>query len=42
MKIILIACSFVVLLGLSGCETMQGIGKDLQSAGTAIQKKAAE
>jgi predicted small secreted protein len=26
------------LLGLAGCNTVQGVGKDLEAAGTAIQK----
>ena len=30
------------VLTLSGCETMQGFGKDIQKAGKALEKKAAE
>ena len=26
------------LLGLAGCNTVQGVGKDLEQAGEAIQK----
>jgi predicted small secreted protein len=29
-----------VALMLSGCETMEGLGKDIQSAGEALEKKA--
>ena len=34
---ILIALSAVVL---AGCNTMQGFGKDMEKAGSAIQRKA--
>ena len=30
------------ILGLSGCNTMEGFGKDLKSIGAKIEKKAEE
>jgi entericidin B len=30
----------IAVFGLSACHTMQGVGKDLQSGGEAIQKQA--
>jgi predicted small secreted protein len=33
---------FAVLLGLSACETVGGMGRDLESAGDAIEDTAAE
>ncbi|MBL7005312.1 MAG: entericidin A/B family lipoprotein [Gammaproteobacteria bacterium] len=37
---ILLVCLFTVAL--AGCETMKGLGQDIQSAGQALEKKAAE
>lgn len=38
--------AFILLMGLaftvSGCETMKGLGSDIQKAGKAIEKKAAQ
>ena len=31
-----------LMLALSGCETMKGLGKDIQKAGEALEKKADE
>ena len=31
-----------LLLTLSGCETMKGLGEDIENAGKAIKKKANE
>ena len=31
-----------VLLMLGGCETMKGLGEDIENAGKAIKKKASE
>ena len=31
-----------MVLGLSACETMKGLGSDIQKAGEAIEKKAGE
>jgi predicted small secreted protein len=36
--LLLIAC----ILGLSGCNTMEGFGKDLKKLGGKIEKKADE
>lgn len=39
-----IAIWLVVLwtVALAGCETMKGLGKDMEKAGEAIQKKASQ
>ena len=39
-----IAIWLVVLwtVALAGCETMKGLGKDMEKAGEAIQKKASK
>jgi predicted small secreted protein len=37
---IVLVLSFMALLG--GCETMKGLGEDIQKAGKAIEKKASE
>jgi len=39
-KTLLIAFSLLVLVGLSACNTMRGIGQDVQKAGTAIEDAA--
>ena len=31
-----------LLLTLSGCETMKGLGQDIQKAGEALENKASE
>ena len=38
-KIVAVVGLFVVML-LTGCNTMEGLGKDLEKGGEAIQKKA--
>jgi len=38
MKYMMIAV--VALVGLAGCETMQGAGRDMQSAGQAVEDSA--
>lgn len=35
---LLLVIAFVFTL--SGCETMKGVGKDIQKAGKALEKKA--
>lgn len=40
MKQIAILIVAVWALALAGCNTMSGLGKDLEKAGTAIQRKA--
>jgi predicted small secreted protein len=32
--------AFIALAVLSGCNTMRGVGKDLERAGESIQRKA--
>lgn len=41
-KIIIIASllSLVSLFGISGCSTVEGVGKDIQKGGEAIEDKA--
>lgn len=39
-KIILIAGVVTMLLGLAGCNTVQGVGQDVQAAGSAIKRAA--
>jgi len=40
--ILLMGLAFTVSFTLSGCETMKGLGADIQKAGKAIEKKASE
>ena len=40
MKRIAISLLMVWVVALTGCETMKGLGKDMEKAGEAIQKKA--
>jgi len=37
--VLLMACLFMVA-GLSGCETMKGLGKDMETLGEKIQGKS--
>jgi predicted small secreted protein len=39
-RLLLIALSLVAVVGLSACNTMRGIGQDVQKAGTAIEDAA--
>lgn len=39
-KIIFLALILFAFTVLSGCNTMQGLGKDIQGAGEAIEKAA--
>ncbi|PQA79940.1 entericidin [Limnohabitans sp. TS-CS-82] len=39
-KLLLIALALVAVVGLSACNTMRGIGQDVQKAGTAIEDAA--
>ncbi|MDR2014197.1 MAG: entericidin A/B family lipoprotein [Azoarcus sp.] len=32
--------AFVIVSGLSACNTVQGVGKDIQAGGKAIEKSA--
>ena len=40
--ILLMGLAFTVTFTLSGCETMKGLGSDIQKAGKAIEKKATQ
>lgn len=42
MKNILLIMLMGLMLTLGGCETMKGLGEDIESAGQAIKKKASE
>jgi predicted small secreted protein len=42
MKKIAIACVLGLMFSLVGCETMKGLGQDVQKAGKALEKKASE
>jgi predicted small secreted protein len=42
MKKIAIVCVLGLMFSLVGCETMKGIGQDVQKAGKALEKKASE
>ncbi len=39
-KLLLIALGLVAVMSLSACNTMRGIGQDVQKAGTAIEDAA--
>ena len=41
-KLISIICAGLMLISVSGCETMEGLGKDIENLGESIQKKADE
>jgi predicted small secreted protein len=40
MKQIVMILMLGLVFTLTGCETMKGVGKDLQKAGEALEKKA--
>lgn len=42
MKKIAVMIMLGLMFVLSGCETMKGLGEDIQKAGEAIEKKASE
>jgi predicted small secreted protein len=42
MKKIAIVCVLGLMFSLVGCETMKGLGQDVQKAGKALEKKASE
>lgn len=39
-KLVYVALLFSAVVGLSACNTMSGVGQDMQDAGKAIEKKA--
>ncbi len=40
MKTFIFLISVLVMIGISGCETMEGLGKDIKTLGDKIEKKA--
>lgn len=42
MKNIILTLFITLLFTLSGCQTMEGLGEDIESAGKALKKKASE
>lgn len=42
MKFVLIAVAAIASLGISACNTVEGAGKDVSSAGKAVSKTANE
>lgn len=42
MKKIAISVVLALMFSLSACETMKGLGQDVQKAGKALEKKASE
>ena len=40
LKFVMLVMIGVGVIGLSGCNTMQGFGRDIEHAGEAIQRKA--
>ena len=39
-KLILAIVSVIAVIGLSACNTVKGVGKDIEQGGEAIQKAA--
>lgn len=39
-RINLLLLTLLVLMGLSACNTVQGVGKDIQAGGKAVEKAA--
>ena len=42
MKKILVLIAMLMAISLSGCETMEGLGRDLQNLGDAIEDEASD
>jgi len=42
MKTLVASLLIMMVLGLSACETMKGLGEDISSAGKALKKSASE
>ena len=40
MKIFLLSIALLLTFALAGCETMEGLGKDIENLGESIQKKS--
>jgi entericidin B len=39
-KVLVVMLLAALALGLAGCETVKGVGRDMEKAGEAIQKSA--
>ena len=42
MKKMLIPIAMLIVISLSGCETMEGLGRDLQNLGDSIEEKSSD
>jgi entericidin B len=40
MRILMVMAALIATFGLSACNTMQGLGKDVQSGGEALERQA--
>lgn len=40
MKILAVMVTLIAAFGLSACNTLQGVGKDIQKGGEAVEKSA--
>lgn len=40
MKLLKLMLSLIAVLALAGCNTVQGVGKDIQAGGKAVEKVA--
>ncbi|MBX3646630.1 MAG: entericidin A/B family lipoprotein [Rhodocyclaceae bacterium] len=40
MKLMKLMLSFIAVLALTACNTVQGVGKDIQAGGKAVEKVA--
>ena len=40
MKLLTLMLSLIAVLALAGCNTVQGVGKDIQAGGKAVEKVA--
>ena len=40
MRMLTVMVALIAAFGLSACNTMQGLGKDVQSGGEALEKQA--
>lgn len=42
MRLIILLSLFISTLGLTACNTIEGLGKDIKAGGSAIERKAEE
>lgn len=40
MKLLRLTLTFIAMFALAGCNTVQGVGKDIQAGGKAVEKVA--